>query len=178
LLARQFKQYLIVDFAKGDQPIPEQLDRRPLFQWLPSEIAAEQSPLIVISEDAVKHDEIIDSLWDHDAVECLYSNSPQEDVLQHLVDILKLQASGKIDPDSKSMLGYCWPGVLSQLLAFRPETYVSSLMDCIDAILTEVPDLPASWQVFARQEGLEYLDASVFRRQDVKKPSNEQPFSA
>jgi hypothetical protein len=78
----------------------------------------------------------------------------------------------------EGILGYCWPGVLSQLLTFRSEEFVGRLLEGIDAALLEVPDLPRSWQVFAPPDFSETLAKIGFRERPEEKPqepSEEQP---
>ena len=50
------------------------------------------------------------------------------------------------------MLGYCWPGVLGQLLAFRSDEFVGRLLGPIEAVLSELPDVPGTWQIYSNHE--------------------------
>jgi hypothetical protein len=50
------------------------------------------------------------------------------------------------------MLGYCWPSVLAQLLAFCSADFVAKLLSGIEAVLIEVPAEEDAWQLFARPE--------------------------
>lgn len=48
-------------------------------------------------------------------------------------------------PDT--ILGYCWPNVLSPLLDFGCQDLLQRLLDGIDLVLMEVPDQPGTWQL-------------------------------
>lgn len=156
-------QYLIVDFRKAGLKIPESVTVCPLFRWLPSEVPADGSPQIVVCTPGDPElDEIIDAAWDQDAVICLYTGEPQEAVVEHLAGALKMDAGGRVNPEAKSMLGYCWPLVMSQLLSFRRANFVNSLLGGVDIVVTEIPDLPESWQVFVTAEGAAILKQAGF----------------
>ena len=50
------------------------------------------------------------------------------------------------------IIGYCWPSVLAPLLSHYTPDFVQRLLEGIDAVLVEFPDLPDTWQLYGRRE--------------------------
>jgi hypothetical protein len=86
--------------------------------------------------------------WGKDAVVGLFSGLEKPALLAHLREVVRVK--GKPPDQGGAILGYCWPGVLSMLLAHNTPAFVSRLMDGIEAVLVEFADLPETWQVFGR----------------------------
>ena len=70
--------------------------------------------------------------------------SKSEELIDHLVSAMYFNIRGQAptDGEPKAMLGYCWPSVLSQLLAFRTQEFVGNLLAGIEVVLLEMPDFP------------------------------------
>jgi hypothetical protein len=167
LLSQQVPLYLIVHFAKAQlEVLPPLTEAVPLFDWLPGE-AARMSPLIVPPGTCPQQDELIDAAWDNDSLIGFFASSPSESVVSHLRSAIRFNAEGLpwADGEAEGILGYCWPCVLAQLLAFRTAQFVGRLLAGIDAALMEVPDLPNTWQVFARSNFSETFAKVGFREQ-------------
>ena len=138
---RLYPVYMIVDFGRLGIPRPaELLDPQALFNWLP-ESAAALSPVIIDVQSWPGALELIESGWGSDAVICLGSQRPPQELVDHLRSCARMRRD--------SVLGYCWPSVLSALLMNCAHEMVKRLMDGIDLVLAENPDDPAQWQVFS-----------------------------
>jgi len=121
------------------------------------------------SKSAVMFD-LLDDAWDSDGVCVFWSRGEVEGqtddrVVQHLVSAMHFNIRGQLpsDGEPKAMLGYCWPSVLSQLLAFRTSEFVGNLMAVSEVVLHEMPDFPCTWQLFAASEFADELAALGFR---------------
>lgn len=150
-LAERFPCYLIVDFKKAGLPFPEPSGASiPLFDWLPPDVAAVNSPLIITPAATIDRSALLDAAWDQDVAVVIFSPRPTEPLVQHLRDATRLNLDGSmpVAGQRKGLLGYCWPSVLAPLLAFRTPAFVQSLLSGIDAVLIEIPDLPGTWQIY------------------------------
>jgi len=171
-LADTLPSYLIVDFKKAGLPFPgPDAALIPVFDWLPPDVAAVNSPLIVTPDAPLDRNALLESLWDQDAVVVFFSQLPTERVTQHLraATHLNVDGSAPAGGPAKGMLGYCWPSVLAPLLAFRTATFVQSLLSGIDAVLLEIPDLPGTWQLYAHDRFAHTL-AQIGFREVVENP--------
>lgn len=177
-LAYRWPQYLIVDFQKAELEIPEGLGKPlALFDWVPEEFAVQSSPLVVPPLPDVDVAALIDGAWDKDAVICLYTDRDADSLVSHLRAATRFNIHGRPrgNGEPKSMLGYCWPGVLAQLLAFRDGQFVEALLEGIEAAFCEVPDLPGTWQVFARSSLTQQLDSLKFEHAEPEpEPTAEE----
>lgn len=166
-LFRRFRQFTLVDFKKAELPVPAELhDRVPLFDWLPPEIAVDNSPLIIPPTTLLDMPSLLNNVWDNDAVVVLYSEQDPVSVISHLRMATRLNLDGSLPEKDRvhGMLGYCWPSVLAPLLAFRPVGFINALLSGIDAVLIEIPDLPGTWQIYSRSSLPEFLVAMGFRQ--------------
>lgn len=179
VLSKQIPLTLVLHYGKiGVPPPPEAV---PLFDWLPEPVAAENSPWIIKAELVSDVAELIDEAWDHDALLCLYSHEDAEDLVAHLRRAVRFNSQGLTSQGERQLLGYCWPSVLSQLLAFRSADFVGRLLATIDAVLMELPDLPGSWQILStadfgatlEEAGLEELLPTVAEETGETSESDE-----
>ena len=175
-LAKHLPQFLIVDFRKAEIPVPAELgDMVPLFDWIPAELAASNSPLIIPPTAALDSGELVDQAWDKDAVVVIYSDLEPESLVQHLRAATRMNLDGSV-PDrenSQGMLGYCWPSVLAPLLAFQTAEFVDAFLAGIDAVLIEMPDLPGTWQIYSRNGFPDVLASMGFRQFPDEEPPRE-----
>ncbi len=140
---------LIVDFNKSGSPPPEALvSWEYLFDWFDEPVAAVASPRVVTLEDCFDWPAIVAQHWGHDAVVCLFSGQEKTALLEHLRRMCRPKHAGR-EP-SGGMVGYCWPSVLAPLLSLSTSGYVGQLVEGIDAVLVEFPDMPETWQIFGR----------------------------
>jgi hypothetical protein len=148
--------WLIVDFHKLEGGLPEDLESADyLFDWLEPAAAKIASPLLLGPDEWAGWAATIQQGWGHDAVICLFSQQEKPALLAHLRQSLRVKP-GQTDP-SGGILGFCWPSVMASLLLhFNPES-VARLLEGIDAVLVEFPDLPLTWQLFGRENVGEML---------------------
>ena len=165
-LSERLPCYLIVDFKKVGRPVPAQDGGMvPLFDWLPPDVAAVNSPLIIPPAATIDRNELLDAVWDQDAAVVFYARQASESLVRHLRAATRLNLDGSMPGECqrKGMLGYCWPSVLASLLAFRSPGFVQSLLSGIDAVLIEIPDLPGTWQIYGDGSFPEVLKKMGFR---------------
>ena len=160
-LCRLLPVYLIVDFKRLGVPLLEELAEPTfLFDWFEPAAAAVASPVIVSQEDLLTWPDLVEQGWGNDAVICLFSKEEKPVLIEHLRRACRGKASS--DPNA-SILGYCWPCVLGPLLSHQAPAFVQQLLLGIDAVLTEWPDFPETWQVYGTGQVVEVLDRMGFR---------------
>ena len=69
-----------------------------------------------------------------------------------------------------AVLGFCWPSVLVALLSHHA-AYSNQLFEGIDAILTEFPDLPDTWQLFGDRPFPAVSTSLGFEREQAEESS-------
>jgi len=173
VLGRTFPAYLIVDFKKMGSKPPEELDPPDyLFDWLDPGVVSSVSPVVVSQEDFGDWPTLIENGWDEDAVICLFSKQEKPALLEHL----RTACRGKThaEDQGRGIVGYCWPSVMAPLLAHYTPDFVERLLDGIDAVLVELPDLPITWQVYGRDQLPEVLDGLGFARQQTEEVTSSE----
>jgi len=164
LLNRSFGVYLLVDFRKLEAPPPDELAEPDyLFNWLDPELAGMLSPVVVSQTDLLTWPELVTQAWGSDAVICLFSNQDKSTLLSHLRNIVRVKA--KRPEQGGGILGYCWPSIMSMLLAHNTPGFVGRLLTGIDAVLVEFADLPETWQLFGQRQLAELLPRFGFQQQ-------------
>ena len=149
LLAAKGSIYAMVDFRRLGSPPPESLSLDAvLFDWLPSDISRDNSPLFM-SATGPEFQPLLGSGWGKDAMVLLLSQSPPETIAAHLRSALKFNAQGKPSTGTSGFLGICWPSILDSLLSNGSAGLIESLLEPIDAVLLESPDSAAGWQILA-----------------------------
>jgi hypothetical protein len=142
VLAQRFPTYLIVDLRKmAVDPSARLANPDYLFNWLPPEAIPLASPIVVACAEFKEGFALLAEGWAHDAVVALFSRTPKDDLLTHL----RTQSRA----DENSIVGLCWPSVLSPLLMYFKPEMVREVLTGIDAVLVEFPDLDETWQIFA-----------------------------
>jgi len=163
LLNRSLGVYLLVDFRKLEAPVPEELAQPDyLFDWLDPEVVAMLSPVVVSQADLLTWPELVTQAWGQDAVICLFSKLDKLTLLAHLRDTVRVK--GKRPEQGGGILGYCWPSVMSMLLAHNTPGFVGRLLTGIDAVLVEFADLPETWQLFGQRQLAELLPRFGFQQ--------------
>ncbi len=156
--------YLILDPTKLEPgTAPAALQSTPLFDWLPPE--ARQISPIIIPPGALEGDpiDVLDVAWDRNALLCIFvaPNVSVDIMLRHFQAMTKWSGDGS-GSGEQGMLGWCWPAVLSPLLASREPKFVERLLQGVTAVLMEVPGQPRQWQVYGGAEFREVLLAADF----------------
>jgi hypothetical protein len=157
LLAAVYPLYLIVDFKKLGRPRPAGIVRPEyLFDWLNPPAAELVSPLVLSAQELSTWPELVDRGWGSDCVVCLFSRQDRQALVEHLRHACRGKSVRQ--GQSTGMLGYCWPSVLSLLLAYNSPRFVAQLLAGIDAVLVELPDLPETWQIYGGEQIPAVLD--------------------
>jgi hypothetical protein len=164
LLSLKIPLHLIVD--------PRKLEVKPtdlpaadyLFNWIPPEVAALASPVVVSAESYAEWPSLVEQGWGNDAVMCLFSRYDKPSLMEHLRSCL--QAKPKQSDATAGIIGYCWPGVMSMLLAHGMQNFTRRFFTGIDAILLELPDLPEIWQLFGPGPIAKMIDDLGFVRKE------------
>lgn len=148
--------YLLVDFKNLGIPRPEELESPAyLFDWLEPPAAARASPVLISQLDLLGWPSLIEQGWGANGVICLFSGQDKDALLQ------QLRRSLRVKPERRDMgggmLGFCWPSVMSMLLAHAPAPVVRQLLAGIDAVLVEFADLPETWQLFGHNRVADQL---------------------
>jgi len=168
LLCQSCPAYLIVDFRNLGSPPPEELaSRNYLFDWLAPEAAAVASPLLVGQDDLLTWPMLIEQGWGKDAVICLFSQQEKSAMLDHVRHVIR--AKPERGDTVGAILGFCWPSVASMLLAHSAPAMVQQLLAGIDAVLVELPDLPATWQVYGQARVADLLAEVGFSRKPAER---------
>ena len=168
-LCDKFAAHLIVDFRRLGQPPPKDLCQREyLFDWFNPAIAALASPLLISQHDLTSWPELLEAGWGKDAVVCVFSNEDRAEVWRHLRQVCRVKARASGPPTA--VLGFCWPSVLVSLLSHHA-AYSSQLLEGLDAVLTEFPDLPDTWQLYGKGSLPDDLDALGFDQQRAEAPA-------
>ena len=86
--------------------------------------------------------------------------------MAHLREVVRVK--GKRPEQGGAILGYCWPGVMSMLLAHNTPAFVSNLIAGIEVVLVEFADLPETWQLFGQPQIAELLNRFGFIQQTTR----------
>jgi hypothetical protein len=165
LLSLKVPLHLIVD--------PRKIEPKPaeppgtvdyLFNWIPPEVAALASPIVLSADQFGDWPSLVEQGWGNDAVVCLFSHYDKPSLLEHLRQCLR--AKPKQTDMSAGIVGYCWPGVLSMILAHGMHNFVGSFFTGIDAVLIELPDLPEVWQLYGPSAITKLIDDLGFARKE------------
>lgn len=172
ILSSVYPLHLIVHTTKFELPLPEDLGApQYLFDWL--EPAAQQaaSPVLLSPGATTKSwKPFVEEGWGQDSVICLFSSKKPDELLAQLRALCRAKTHAA--DDSQGVFGYCWPGVLAPLLTHYSKDLVARLMNGIEAVLVEFPDLPETWQLF----GAEKLK-DVLKKFGIK-PDKSEPETA
>ncbi len=166
---RRFAVYWIADLNKAGVPVPaDWTSAEPLFDWLPADVARTNSPLILPPSPSAKLSELIDQLWDEDALVAFLAESETPEIVTHLKASLHFNLTGQVVPteEQRGMLGLCWPSVLSPLLSFGKPAFMAKFLNPFAGVLVEVPDFPSTWQLFAPREKPLPMEELGFRKSE------------
>ena len=174
LLCQTCPAYVLADFRNLGSPPPEELAARNyLFDWLEPPAADVASPLLIGQDDLLTWPMLIEQGWGKDAVICLFSQQEKPLLLEHLRRAIR--AKPNREDLSGGMLGFCWPSVLSMLLAHGAAPLVRQLLSGIDAVLVELPDLPETWQVYGEARVADLLAEVGFSRKAADRAEGQTP---
>lgn len=154
LLSHNHEAYLIVSPGRAGLS-RDALPRSAaiLFDFLPSEAAAEVSPWLVAAYNADDWTDLVSECWGRDAVVVLHSRLDKEDMLPAI-----RRAMNPGGANQSGIVGVCWPAVLAPLLSHDTTGVTQPLRDVATTILMESPDLPDMWQLFSGTDIREKLN--------------------
>jgi hypothetical protein len=165
LLSLKVPLHLIVDPRKSEvKPAEPPAAVDYLFNWLPPEAAALASPIVISAGQYTDWPVLVEGGWGNDAVVCLFSRYDKPSLMEHLRHCLR--AKPKQADLSAGIVGYCWPGVMSMLLAHGMRNFVGNFFTGIDAVLIELPDLPEIWQFYGPSSITKIIDELGFVRKE------------
>jgi hypothetical protein len=165
LLSLKIPLHLIVDQRKlEEKPADLPAGAEYLFNWIPPEAAALASPVVVSAGQYAEWPALVEQGWGNDAVICLFSRYDKPSLMDHLRHCL--QAKPKQHDMSAGIIGYCWPGVMSMVLAHGMQNFTQRFFTGIDAVLVELPDLPEIWQFFGPASTAKMIDELGFVRKE------------
>ena len=174
LLCQAYPVYLTVDFRNLGTPRPEEIEAVDyLFDWLDAEAAAAVSPVVLAQTDFLAWPDLVAQGWGADAVVCFYSSLDKPAMLDHLRQAIR--AKPQKDDMSGGIVGYCWPSVMSMLLAHSPRDMVERLLSGTEAVLVELPDLPETWQLFGGNQLRGVLEKIGFTETETDIRTVESP---
>lgn len=168
-VARRLSQlspmYLVADFNRLPVAKLETIEASDfLFDWMPDEVRADVSPALLAPSDSEDRFALIEQGWGKDALLCIFSKSEKAQLFEHLRSVLRGKKSEADEPPKEQMLGFCWPGVVAQLLAHQPAEPVGYWMSRIDAIFLE-SKRPPHWQLFSSEAFADGLEKHGFVRE-------------
>ena len=194
-LSQVLPAFLIVDYNKfGGRPPeentaeentaeePPREDQTPveceagdyLFDWLPDEAKAAASPVVLSAAESPHWAALVEKGWGNDAVICLFSRQEKSALLDQLRRVCRNKPAKAAEDagggPGGAMFGFCWPSVMSPVLANYKADFVRRLLDKIDAVLVEFPDLPITWQIYGDQELPAVLDQLGMTREEDNEP--------
>jgi hypothetical protein len=160
LLSVKIPLHLIVDPRKIEAKPAGPVDY--LFNWLPAEAAPLASPIVVSAATYADWPTLLEQGWGNDAVVCLFSAYEKSSLMEHLRNCLR--AKPKQTEMSAGIVGYCWPNIMSMLLAHGMHNFVQNFFTGIEAVLIELPDLPEIWQIYGPTSISKRIDELGFAR--------------
>jgi pSer/pThr/pTyr-binding forkhead associated (FHA) protein len=157
-LAKAFPLFLLVDFNRLGNPLPPDLAEPDfLFDWLPPQIMAQASPVLLSAKETTQWESVMHDGWGKDGLVCLYTRQKKAELLDRLRSAARRKAADAEDAQQDAVVALAWPRIMAMLLANSPPESFDSLLSGIDAVLLEV-DSAESWQVFGHDDLAQTLD--------------------
>lgn len=159
-LATLARPVLAIHFMRAEQPIPEDLEGVPLRADLDAKFAALGGPMLYCPSDLEPFREIIDQLWGLDAISVLFTSGDPQAVVDHFREGLFAPKRGDLPEPTPGpqFFAVFSPNLLTTFLSARDQETVDKLLGpTIEGVLTEVADMPDSWQLFAKKSWAERL---------------------
>ena len=104
--------------------------------------------------------EIIDELWGSDAISCLFTSGDAHAIIDHFRQGLFGPRRGDLPSagPGPQFFAVFSPNLLTTFLASRDQGTVDQLLgSAIDGVLTEIADMPDSWQFYTRKPWTQQL---------------------
>lgn len=160
-IAERWPAYLVADFARLKQPIPEEIaEPRFLLSWLAPEVQSHHSPLVFVpGEESTLA--MVDAAWGKDAAVWLFSRGDPEEIVAQLRRAACYNPSTGVQAEGETVLAFWWPNIFRLVLTHSPARHVDWVLQGIDGVLLEGADR-AGWQVYGRPEFVEQLKQMGF----------------
>ncbi|MEX1042791.1 MAG: FHA domain-containing protein [Pirellulaceae bacterium] len=173
-LAKQSKLVLAIHFMRAGIEIPEDLTGGvPIRSDLPAEVAKSAGPILLLPDEIPAFADVVDQAWDQDAMIGFLTRDPAA-AIRHLQQVIFFDDKLEARPNNNKAL-FCAvysPNLFSSFLSTRDESAVKRLMgDSIDAVITEVPDLPGNWQLLGLTDWTERLTKLGLKQQEASEIS-------
>lgn len=160
-LAKLAKPVLAIHFMRAEKPIPEDLEGVPLRADLDAKFAALGGPMLYCPTDLEPFREIINELWGMDAISCLFTSGDPHAIVEHFREGLFAPKRGDLPEPATpgpQFFAVFSPNLLATYLSARDQETVDELLGgSIEGVLTEVGDMPDSWQLFTRKSWADQL---------------------
>lgn len=159
-LSKLAKPVLSIHFLRAEKSIPEDLAGVPLRGDLDEKFAALGGPMLYCPEDLEPFREIIEELWGMDAISCLFTHGDPKAVVEHFREGLFAPTRGDLPAPGPGpqFFAIFSPNLLTTFLSQRDQEIVDELLgDSVQGVLTEVADMPDSWQLFTKKPWTESL---------------------
>ncbi len=147
-----------VDFGKLGQPVPDDLAHSPrLFSWLPPDLAAKISPVLITKDSTVSFADFVAEGWGKNALLCFGCNTDVPAAVSHW-----RKAVGAVE-DAKppqTLTAYFIPSLARMILQNQTDQLVAPLMSGVSWLLTEALDTPGQWMLFGHDKLEQILTAS------------------
>ena len=168
-LSRSRPAFAWVDFGKLGQPVSDDLAHSPrLFSWLPPDVAAKMSPVLITKDSTAGFAEIVAEAWGKDALLCFGCNLDASAAAAYWQ---KAVIAREESAPPKGLLGYYIPSVVRQVLQHQTEAQVAPLMSGLSWLLTEAPDVPGQWMLFGHDKLEQILTASGWTLAESSAPA-------
>lgn len=159
-LATLGKPVLAIHFMRAEKPIPEDLGGIPLRADLDAKFAALGGPMLYCPTDLEPFRAIINELWGLDAISCLFTSGDPHAIVDHFREGLFAPKRGDLPEPTPGpqFFAVFSPNLLATYLSARDQETVDELLGpTIEGVLTEVGDMPDSWQLFTKKSWAEPL---------------------
>jgi hypothetical protein len=166
-LGRLHPAWMVADFNRLGVDLPTDLKEPDyLFDWFPAHVAATVSPVVICQSDTQAWANLLREGWGEDAVVCLFSDQEKPALLEHLRRSICASRHGNAPA---GLVGLCWPSVMALYLSHNRPASVGAILSGIEAVLTEFPDLPVTWQLFGENRIVSLLQNVGLERADVNR---------
>lgn len=136
--------WLVISQAQLESPLPDALKEAaaPIVDWVSPEYSKRYSPLLVSLKRLpyACWAEFVNASWGHDLFYVIFEKIEQDALLELLRGASR---------QGTAISGVLWSSVLSCMLMKSRSGPSERLASSCSAILTEVPDLPERWMMFA-----------------------------
>ena len=141
--------YSLIDLRRiGPESAAKLGETRPLFGWLPPELAALHSPVFVSSSNVSGLVEFVEAGWGKDGIVCFGSDLSEEELLAHWQSAI----GAKGNEPGESMTAFFWPSLLELILTHQSSTQVKFLVSKLKWLLIESKEPICRWKLYCSED--------------------------